>query len=326
MRTIFPGKITSKSGVYVVGTSDEFVNLTDEEIIKSEQKICSIFEKIVYGRHIKSIEVLHQQDDLYDAFSDKSTSLVLAASGGFTQNQLLEDLDWAFIKRNIREKAKIFCGYSDNTILCNAIFQKTKVVTFYGPNFSGFSDDMDSYTFDYFKKIITSTHNLEIFPSEKWSENIYSEKTKTTKKHSNPGWWNLGSKGIVEGDIIAGHLGSIISLFAMGYISTLKSKILFIECDSETSTKEFLSQLMTITLLPDAHKLSGLMIGRFPTMCGIDLTTLKHYLEISKLFQQIPILANLDFGHTSPKFTIPVGGTAIVSTISGQERIKFVEH
>lgn len=66
----------------------------------------------------------------------------MCAIGGYNCIELLDKLDYSIIKNN----PKIIMGYSDNTALLNAIYKKTGLVTYLGPNFADFGM---KYGFDY---------------------------------------------------------------------------------------------------------------------------------------------------------------------------------
>ncbi|MDP2587451.1 MAG: hypothetical protein Q8P33_01590 [bacterium] len=40
----------------------------------------------------------------------------------------------------------------------------------------------------------------------------------------------------------------------------------------------------------------------------------------------MPVIANVDFGHTEPKITFPIGGTCTVSATDETATIKIVQH
>jgi muramoyltetrapeptide carboxypeptidase LdcA involved in peptidoglycan recycling len=42
--------------------------------------------------------------------------------------------------------------------------------------------------------------------------------------------------------------------------------------------------------------------------------------------KNIPIIANVDFGHTHPIFTFPIGGRVKMSAVQGKARIGIVKH
>ena len=49
-------------------------------------------------------------------------------------------------------------------------------------------------------------------------------------------------------------------------------------------------------------------------------------IKATKELNEIPVIVNADFGHTTPQFTFPIGGKARISTTEGKARIEIVEH
>jgi muramoyltetrapeptide carboxypeptidase LdcA involved in peptidoglycan recycling len=41
---------------------------------------------------------------------------------------------------------------------------------------------------------------------------------------------------------------------------------------------------------------------------------------------RVPVLANLDFGHTSPLATLPIGGTAALTVTDEDSHLTITEH
>lgn len=67
-------------------------------------------------------------EDLHRFLADPTIKALFCVQGGDTANACLSDLDW----ERIRNRPKIFMGSSDNTVLINAIWHKTGLVTFHG--------------------------------------------------------------------------------------------------------------------------------------------------------------------------------------------------
>ena len=66
---------------------------------------------------------------IHEMFSDKSINAIVALRGGYGALRIIDKIDYNIIRNN----PKIFCGYSDITIL-NAIFLKrAELVTYSGP-------------------------------------------------------------------------------------------------------------------------------------------------------------------------------------------------
>lgn len=58
-------------------------------------------------------------------------------------NGVFDYLDFDVIKNN----PKILCGYSDPTSLLDVVYERTGLVTFYGPNFKSLSCQDNDYGF-----------------------------------------------------------------------------------------------------------------------------------------------------------------------------------
>ena len=68
--------------------------------------------------------------DFTDMWNDPEVNMILMTQGGTTCSRLLDKINYQTIKNN----PKIFSGISDGTILLNAIFAKTGLITFHGPD------------------------------------------------------------------------------------------------------------------------------------------------------------------------------------------------
>lgn len=69
---------------------------------------------------------------LHDYFSDPDIDAIFCTSGGNGAIHLLDKIDFDLIKIN----PKIFMGFSDITLLLNAIYAQTGLITFHGPTLS----------------------------------------------------------------------------------------------------------------------------------------------------------------------------------------------
>jgi muramoyltetrapeptide carboxypeptidase LdcA involved in peptidoglycan recycling len=100
--------------------------------------------------------VLLRCSEIHNAFQDPEVKAIICAIGGLSANELLPYLDYALIKAN----PKIFCGYSDITLLHHAIFTQTGLQTFYGPaavtQFGEFPKPLD-FTLSHFLKVVQVT-------------------------------------------------------------------------------------------------------------------------------------------------------------------------
>ena len=53
---------------------------------------------------------------------------------------------------------------------------------------------------------------------------------------------------------------------------------------------------------------------------------IKRLVEIRPYLRDIPIVANADFGHTSPLITFPIGGEAALSVTKDSVSCRIVKH
>ena len=245
--------------------------------------------------------------DIHTAFADTSVNGILTMIGGFNSNQLLTSLDYDLIKAN----PKIFCGFSDITALHNAIRAKTGLVTYYGPHFSSLGMKYGAdYTFEHFIKMLVTDGKDEIEPSQVWSDDLWFLDQEKREFEANVGYWNIHN-GIAKGQIIGGNLGTFCLLLGTSYRPKFESDtILFIEDTEGCSLPEFERLLQSLIYQDDFKNVKGLVIGRFQKGSKVAREGLEFILNTKPELKDMPILANVDFGHTAPLLTIPLGGEA----------------
>ena len=96
-----------------------------------------------------SSSILSRVEDIHAAFLDPNVKGILTTIGGYNCNQLLRYIDYSIIQSH----PKRLCGYSDITVLSNAIYAKTGLISYSGPHFSTFSMiHGNEYTIDYFRE------------------------------------------------------------------------------------------------------------------------------------------------------------------------------
>ena len=54
------------------------------------------------------------------------------------------------------------------------------------------------------------------------------------------------------------------------------------------------------------------MIGRFQRASAVLRSHLEQIVTNQPALADLPVLANVDFGHTSPQLTLPIGGVAVL--------------
>lgn len=276
--------------------------------------------KVGFGKHVNKSDEFHSSsieeriEDLHDAFCYKQVGMILCAIGGFNANQLLKYIDYDLIKSN----PKIFCGYSDITVLGNAIYSKTGLVTYSAPHYTTFGNNYENeYTVEYFMKCISGSGSFEIKPSIKWHDfkNFYD----------NEGYW-LINEGEVEGKILGGNLSTFNELHGTEYMPVLDNSILFLEDDSLVNSRIFDRDLQSLIHQPGFANVNGIVIGRFQPESEVTKEQLVKVIKSKKELDNIPVIANADFGHTKPLFTFPIGGMARIRAGINNSAIEILQH
>lgn len=284
--------------------------------------------EVSHGKHVmeknkyNSSSIKSRVDDIHEAFRDPEVKMIITIMGGYNSIEILPHLDYDLIKSN----PKILCGYSDITALANAIYAKTGLVTYSGPHFFDFGEQKGfDYTLDYFKKCLIFEKIYEIKPSEKWSNDRWGKNQKNRKFEKNEGI-RVINRGECEGTIVGGNLITLHSIAVTPYMPSLKDKVLFIEEDKEESVYTFIRNLTSLTYRLDFSGVKGIVIGRFQPESNINDEDIKFLVNNNLALQKIPIIAGVDFGHTTPKITFPIGGNVRVNAKNDNAKIEIIKH
>ena len=133
------------------------------------------------------------------------------------------------------------------------------------------------------------------------------------------------NEGEASGDIIGGNLCTLNLLQGTEYMPKLEDTILFIEDDSLSSIEEFDRNLQSLIHQPGFDKVRGILIGRFQVETKMTMELLEKIIK-TKLKTDIPVIANVDFGHTTPQITFPIGGQVEIKSNKGKSKIIIVSH
>ncbi|MBY0310062.1 LD-carboxypeptidase [Patescibacteria group bacterium] len=319
---MFPDKLKKGDKIMVVAPSDSLA-LIDEKVQNvAKSRFEQLSLELSFANNVSELNVFDSSsiesrvNDIHQAFLDSSVRGIFTAYGGYNANQLLRYLDWDLIKNN----PKVFIGFSDTTVLQNAIFAKTGLVTYSGPSYARFGQELFfDYTLEYFKKCLLNSETFRIFPSELWSDDWWLQEQDQRIQTINTGWHTI-NVGKTTGIMLGGNLSTLNLLQGTEYFPNIAESILFLEDDSESSLAHFDRDLQSLIHLPNFDRVRGLMIGRFQKSSKVTLENLTTMIQSKKELQHIPVVANIDFGHTDPILTLPIGGE-VEMTLSDRESI-----
>ena len=260
--------------------------------------------------------------ELHAAFADPGIAGLLTIIGGYNSNQLLDRLDYDLIASN----PKVLCGYSDITALLTAIHARTGLVTYSGPHFSTFSMQRGlGYTTEYFERCLMRDDPFEVGPADHWSDDPWYIDQKNRDLVPNPGY-EVVNEGEAEGKFLGGNLGTLALLFGTRYMPDLDGTVLLIEDDEEIKPHHFDRTLQSLIHQPGFGGVEGIVVGRFQRASGMDLDTLTEIVRTKPELDPIPVVVNASFGHTTPGFTFPIGGTGALRARAGSVELRVEKH
>lgn len=303
--------------------------ITSEVIRLAEDRLESLGLHPSYGRHVDEINLLDSSsiesrvEDLREAFASTDIRMIQTVIGGFNSGELLPHLDYDLM----RKSPKVLLGYSDITALENALYAKTGLVTYYGPHFFDFGEKQGfDYTLEYFKKCLFSKDPFDVLPSKKWSNDRWGASQDKRNFFSNEGFKMVRS-GETEGRIIGGNLVTLVGINGSSYFPMLQGDtILFLEESRLEDLQTFNRNLDSLMLRPDFENVVGLVIGRFEPESGITTSNLIEVLKYHRELDKIPTIIGVDFGHTTPRITFPIGGTCKLVADEEIPTITIIEH
>ncbi|GLC89604.1 S66 family peptidase [Lysinibacillus piscis] len=308
-----PEKLKKGDEIRIIAPSRSMQILSKEGIQLAKKHLEELGFYVTFGQYVetcdmqKSSSIQERIADIHDAFADKNVKGILTVIGGFNSNELLPYLDYELIQEN----PKIFCGFSDITALATAITAKCHFITYSGPHFSSFQMIQgQAYQTESFKKCVMSSETYTLQPSEKWSDDLWF--LDQENRNFEPTIWKVYTEGEATGTLFGGNLCTLNLLQGTAYMPNLQDCILFIEDDELTIPELFARDLTSLLQVSGAIK--GLLIGRFQKESSISEEQLHFILDKHPQLKNIPVLYDIDFGHTQPIMTLPIGGTITMNT------------
>jgi muramoyltetrapeptide carboxypeptidase len=320
---IYPARLRQGDSIAIIAPSRSFSILSEETISIANSRLKNLGLTPVFGKHIKerdefvSSSIASRIDDFHWAFRDKDIKGILTVIGGFNSNQLLPYINWKIIHDN----PKVLCGYSDISALNNAIFSQTGLVTYSGPHYSSFGQLLNfDYTFDHFRRCLFTDEPFEVTSSEQWSDDAWYLNQNDCNLVANEGSYVI-CEGEADETIIGANLCTFRTLQGTPYFPDLTDVILFLEEDYESKPHHFDRDLQSLLLMKDFNKVKGIVFGRFQRSSGMTKELLHKIIAPKRELNNIPIIAGVDFGHTSPMITFPIGGTVRIKACGNRVEI-----
>lgn len=267
-------------------------------------------------------------EDVNAAFADPSIKGIIATIGGNDQVRILPYLN----KEIIQSNPKPFMGYSDCTNL-NLFLWNLGIVSYYGGAVMtqfAIGGGMQEYTIQSIKKALFQPSIGKISPSFEYSDADldWADQGNLDKKrpmYPSGGWhWHNKQNGLIEGRLWGGCLEVLdLHLSINKYLPTpdeLNDAVLFIETSEEMPpcgfVYRFIAALAELGLLngfkailmayPKAQFCNQLPPEGREAFISNQQNAVKSALEDYNV--NLPVIFNMNFGHTDPQIIIPNGG------------------
>lgn len=299
---------------------------------KGKEQLQQQFQlEVVETRHaLKSSDWIYRNpqaraEDLMEAFADPSVKAIITNIGGDDSIRTLKYIDLEIIKQN----PKIFLGFSDSTVT-HVVCLKAGLRSFYGTSLLvGFSENAGMH--DYQVRDIHRTlfspdvignivPNREGWTSERldWFDPSLQETRRTLSPHT--GWRFVRGSSVARGHLIGGCLEVLEMLKGTDYwpgLDMWKDSILFFETSEDMPKPGLLRYwLRNYAALGILQVAKGVIFGRPYDNCY----AMEYEAELLKVLDEeglhdLPVITQMDFGHTAPVFTIPYGSLAEIDPV-----------
>ncbi|MDF2068432.1 S66 peptidase family protein [Bacillus sp. Cr_A10] len=313
------------------GAGEPELNWRYEQGVERLEKVFGL-EVVSMPNSLKGAEYLYDNpkarvEDLMNAFKDPTIKGIVSNIGGSESIRLLPYIDFDVIRNN----PKIFIGYSDATVT-HLFCHKAGISSFYGPAIlTDFAEnvEMHAYTVEAVKKTLFTNEVIgEVKAAPEWTserlEWLIENKDKQRKMNPNQGYELLQGSGVVQGRLIGGCIE--VLEFAKGTSlwpeeSYWKDSILFFETSEDLPEPSYIEYwLRNYGSQGILQNIKGIVFAkpqheRYYEEYKESILRIMKELDLNEL----PILYNLNFGHTEPKFILPYGAMAEIDC----ERVTF---
>jgi muramoyltetrapeptide carboxypeptidase LdcA involved in peptidoglycan recycling len=265
-------------------------------------------------------------DDLHWALQNPDVHGIVSAIGGFHALGMVPYLDLDLIAAH----PKVFTGYSDTTIN-HLAFGKAGVGSFYGMavlSTAAENGGIAAFSADSFRATVMSTEPVgDLAPAPEWTEELLDWSRPELQDRQrrwvpNYGWLWLQGDEPVQGPVLGGCLEVLVQAVGTRIwpeLSDFEGAVLHLEISEERPPQlQVQVWLRQFAALGIVERIAALLFSR-PE--GMSLrATLALYEGIREELvvagrPDLPFVANLDYGHSSPMGVLPLGRQLLVDPV-----------
>jgi muramoyltetrapeptide carboxypeptidase LdcA involved in peptidoglycan recycling len=259
-------------------------------------------------------------DDLHWALADPGIAGIVSNIGGYESIRLLPLVNLELMRRS----PKVFMGFSDTTIQ-HVAFLNAGVVSFYGPSMLtdlAENGGVHPFTVEAVRRALFSAEPVgDLAPAPEWTEHFLDWRVPGNQEirrvfQPNPGWtWLQGIEHApVEGRLIGGNAEVLEMLKGTRWWPPPRAwhgAVLYLELSEVAAlpwqAEEWLRNYASQGIL---EHVEGLLFAR-PHRYTME-KKLQLFDSVRKVLAEagrndLPVVADMDFGHSSPMCVLPNG-------------------
>jgi muramoyltetrapeptide carboxypeptidase LdcA involved in peptidoglycan recycling len=256
-------------------------------------------------------------DDLHWALENDDVAAVITTIGGDDSIRTVPYLDLDLIRRH----PKVFLGYSDTTVQ-HLVNRRAGIISFHGP---GFMTDLAEnggihpYVESAVRAALFSAGPFALEAAPEWTEEFLdwanpSFQSRRRRWWPNAGWQWLSGAERVTGELIGG-CGEVLEI-AKGTSMWPRAEewdgaVFLLETSEEAPPPDtILHWLRGYLALGVLQRLAALLVAR--PMGYSQQQTFRLWQAVLAVLAEagrpdLPVVANVDYGHTSPAGVLPLG-------------------
>lgn len=259
--------------------------------------------------------------DIHMAFADPNIKGIIASIGGEDSIRILPFLDL----KSILSRPKLFMGYSDTTTLLSWL-SLNGLPTFHGPSVMAGWAQIRQFGPDYLnhvKEILFARAPAPYAyrPFSVWSEGYPNWGDRKTLGHvtrlspNSDSWHWLQGSGIAEGSLWGGSMEVLEMMKGTRFWPAPNfwtGKILLLETSEMVPDVDFVRFWLRNYGIQDVFsEISAILVGRargYTPEQKLELDATLRSVVADEFGQKaLPIVTNMDFGHTDPQLILPLG-------------------
>jgi len=264
-------------------------------------------------------------DDLHWALTNDDVAGVISTLGGDESIRTVRYLDLDVI----RDHPKVFMGFSDSTVQ-HLVNRKAGIVSFHGPSLlAGFAENggIHPYVEAAVRAAVFTPEPFELSAASEWTEEFLDWarpelQARRRRWWPTPGWQWLSGTDAVTGELIGGN-AEILEMSKGTSIwpddEAWDGAIVLLETSEEVppplNVKHWLRNYLASGVL---ERIGALLVARplgYSQQQTFELWDIVQAVLAEAGRPGLPVVANVDYGHTSPAGVLPLGCRARVDPV-----------